>query len=108
MEAQTIRTKRDDDVRQCIEAAIARRKDEFALRDLVWTADGYGYIVKFRLGLADVVRTAVQMLVFEESSGIDRMLDGVRLTFKALASSSDAFVRREQRTRLTRFGFAWS
>ena len=108
MEAQTIRTKRDDDVRQCIEAAIARRKDEFALRDLVWTADGYGYIVKFRLGLDDVVRTAVQMFVFEESSRIDRMLDGVRLTFKALASSSDAFVRREQRTRLTRFGFAWS
>ena len=36
MEAQAIRTKRDDDVRQCIEAAIARRKDEFALRDLVF------------------------------------------------------------------------
>ena len=88
MEAQAIRTKRDDDVRQCIETAIARRKDEFALRDLVWAADGYGYIVKFRLGLDDVVRTAVQMLVFEESSGIDRMLDGVRLTFKALASGS--------------------
>ena len=94
MEAQAIRTKRDDDVRQCIEAAIARRKDEFALRDLVWTADGYGYIVKFRLGLDDVVRTAVEMLVFDESSRMDRMLDGVRLTFKALASSSDAFPGR--------------
>jgi hypothetical protein len=35
MEAQAIRTKRDDDVRQCIEAAIARRKDEFALSRLV-------------------------------------------------------------------------
>ena len=94
MEAQAIRTKRDDDVRHCIEAAIARRKEEFAIRDLVWTADGYGYIVKFRLGLDDVVRTGVEMLVFEESSRMDRMLDGVRLTFKALASSSDAFVRR--------------
>jgi hypothetical protein len=80
MEAQAIRTKRDDDVRHGIEAAIARRRDEFALRDLVWTADGYGYIVKFRLGLDDVVRTGVQM--------------GVRLTFKALASSSDALGRR--------------
>ena len=29
METQAIRTKRDDDVRHCIEAAIARRKDEF-------------------------------------------------------------------------------
>jgi hypothetical protein len=94
MEAQAIRTKRDDDVRQCIEAAIARRKDEFALRDLVWTSDGYGYIVKFRLGLDDVVRTAVEMLVFEESSRMDRMLDGVRHTFKALAPSSEAFARR--------------
>jgi len=94
MEAQAIGTKRNDDVRQCIEAAIARRKEEFALRDLVWTADGYGYIVKFRLGLDDVVRTAVEMLVFEESSRMDRMLDGVRLTFKALASSSDAFPGR--------------
>jgi hypothetical protein len=94
METQAIRTKRNDDVRHCIEAAIARRKDEFALRDLVWTADGYGYIVKFRLGLDDVVRTGVEMLVFEESSRMDRMLDGVRLTFKALASSSDAFVSR--------------
>ena len=94
MEAQAIRTKRDDDVRHCIEAAIARRKEEFAIRDLVWTADGYGYIVKFRLGLDDVVRTGVEMLVFEESSRMDRLLDGVRLTFKALAASSDAFVRR--------------
>jgi hypothetical protein len=42
MKAQAIGTKRNDDVRQCIEAAIARRKKEFALRDLVWTADGYG------------------------------------------------------------------
>jgi hypothetical protein len=50
--------------------------------------------VKFRLGLDDVVRTGVQMLVFEESSRMDRMLDGVRLTFKALASSSDALGRR--------------
>jgi len=86
MEAQTIRTKRDDDVRQCIEAAIARRKDVFAVSYVVWTAD-YGYVVKFRLGVFDVVRTAVEMLVFEESWRMERMLDGVRLTFKALAPS---------------------
>jgi hypothetical protein len=88
MEAQAIGTKRDDAVRQCIEVASARRKEEFARRDLVWTADGYGYIVKFRLGLDNVVRTAVEMIVFEESSRMDRMLDGVRLTFKALASGA--------------------
>jgi hypothetical protein len=93
MEAQAIRTKREDDVRQCIEAAIARRKDEFALRHVAWTAD-YGYIVTFRLGVFDVMRTAVEMLVFEESWRMDRMLDGVRLTFKALAPSSEAFALR--------------
>jgi hypothetical protein len=86
MEAQAIRTKRDDDVGQCIAAAIARRRDVFALSYVVWTAD-YGYIVKFRLGVFDVVRTAVEMVVFEESWRMDRMLDGVRLTFKALAPS---------------------
>ena len=42
---------------------------------MAWIAD-YGYIVKFRQGLDDVVRTAVEMLVFEESSRMDRMLDG--------------------------------
>jgi hypothetical protein len=60
------------------------------------TADGY--IVRFHLGVVDVVRTSVQMLLFEESSRMDRMLDGVRLTFKALALSSDAFVRRLSNT----------
>jgi hypothetical protein len=86
MEAQAIRTRRADDARQRIEAAIARRKDEFALGHVVWAAD-YGYVVRFHLGAVDVVRTAVEILVFEESSRMDRMLDGVRLTFKALAPS---------------------
>ena len=49
MEAQAIRTQRADDARQRIEAAIARRKDEFAVGHVVWTAD-YGYVVKFHLG----------------------------------------------------------
>jgi len=51
MEAQAIRTKGGDDVRQCIEAAIERRKDVFALSYVVCTAD-YGYIVKFRLAFS--------------------------------------------------------
>jgi hypothetical protein len=97
MEAQAIRTKRADEVRLCIEAAIARRKDEFALSHLVWTAD-YGYIVKFRLGVVDVVRSGVEGSAFEDSSRMDKMLDGVLLTFKAQAPSSDAFARRVRAT----------
>lgn len=73
---------RDDNVKQRLEAAIARRKDEFALSYLAWTADGY--IVKFRLGVVDVVRTAVGAHGVEDSSRMDRMLDGVRLTFQSL------------------------
>jgi hypothetical protein len=75
----------ENDPRRAIEAALARRKDEFALSRLVVTADGY--IVKFRLGAEDVVRTAVEARVFEDSSRIDRMLEGVRLTFKALSNA---------------------
>ena len=68
--------------RQCLEAAISRRKDEFALSHLVWTADGY--IVKFRLGIVDVVRSGVEVSVFDDASRVDKMLDGVRLTLQSL------------------------
>jgi hypothetical protein len=81
MEAQATRTKLDDDVRLCIEAALARRHDKFALSYLSWTADGY--IVKFRLGVVDVVRTAVGPHVVEDSSRMDKMLDCVGLTFRS-------------------------
>jgi len=84
MEAQATRTKLDDDrVRLGIEAALARRHDTFVLSYLSRTADGY--IVKFRLGVVDVVRTAVGLHVVEDSSCMDRMLDGVRLTFQSLS-----------------------
>jgi len=72
----------DDGVRLGIEAALARRRDKFALSHLSWNADGY--ILKFRLGLLDVVRTAVGAHVVEDFSRMDRMLDGVRLTFQSL------------------------
>jgi hypothetical protein len=77
MEAQ-----RDDGVRQRIEAAIARRKDEFVLSYLTWTA--VGYTMKFRLGVVDILRTAVGAHIVEDSSRMNRMLDGVRLTFHSL------------------------
>ena len=72
-----------DLVRRFIEAAIARPKDVFALSYLAWTGDGY--TVKFRLGVVDIVRTQVEAFVFEDSSRLDEMLDGVRRTFHALA-----------------------
>ena len=66
MEAQEIRTSRDDaEVRRGIEAALARRHDKFVLNDLSWTADGY--TVRFRLGAMDIVKTAVEVGVFDTS-----------------------------------------
>ena len=75
-------------VREVIEVAIARRREVFALSDLARTADGYS--VKFRLGVVDVVRTAIAADVFHDLLRLDTMLDGVRHTFQALASSSDS------------------
>jgi hypothetical protein len=71
----------NSDLRALIEAAIARRKDEFALSHLAWTAAGH--TVRFRQGIVDLVRT-VQRRVFEDPARLDELLDGVRLTFQAL------------------------
>ena len=51
-------------VREAIEVAIARRREVFALSDLARTANGYS--VKFRLGVVDVVRTAIAAGVFHD------------------------------------------
>ena len=71
-------------IRSLIEAAIARRKDEFALSHLAWTAAGP--TIKLREGIVDLVRT-VQGRVFEDPARLDELLDGVRLTFQALMAS---------------------
>jgi hypothetical protein len=71
-------------IRSLTEAAIARRKDEFALSHLAWTAAGH--TVRFRQGIVDLVRT-VERRVFEDPARLDELLDGVRLTFQALTAS---------------------
>jgi len=77
------RQRREDvDARERVEAAIARRNEEFTVSQLAWAANGY--IVKFRQGIADIVRTAVDQHVFEDRSRLDGMLDAVRLAFQSL------------------------
>ena len=49
---------------------MARRKEVFALSRLAWTANGY--TMSFRLGVVEIVRTAVDDGVFEDSSRIGR------------------------------------
>ena len=71
-------------IRSLTEAAIARRKDEFALSHLAWTAAGH--TVGFRQGIVDLVRT-VERRVFEDPARLDELLDGVRVTFQVLTAS---------------------
>jgi len=78
-----------------IEAAIARRHDKFALSDLSWTADGY--TVTFRLG---IVKTAVEVGVFEDSWRMDRMLDWIGLTFQSYSPLEQRQSRDLERARL--------
>ena len=58
-----------------------RRREGSALSYLSWTSDGY--TVKFRLGVMDIVKTAVEVGVFDDSWRIDRMLDWVGLMFQS-------------------------
>lgn len=74
-------TNQEGDLWRKIETALARRKESFALSDLVSTADGY--IVKFRHGIVDIVRTVVDGVAFEDQVRLDKLLDGVRGDFQA-------------------------
>ena len=70
-------------IKQKIETALARRKEAFALGHLAWTADGY--TVKFRQGIVDIVRTAVDDGVFKHDARLDTMLDAFAATSGSLA-----------------------
>jgi hypothetical protein len=72
----------DNVVAQKIEAAIALRKEVFTLSHLART--GRGYTVKFRQGIADIVRTEVDAGTFEDSTRLDKLLDEVRTSFLKL------------------------
>ena len=74
-------TNQEGDVWRTIEAALVRRKEAFALNDLVSTTDGY--IVKFRHGIVDILRTFVDRVAFEDQVRLDKLLDGVRGDFQA-------------------------
>jgi hypothetical protein len=79
---------RDNDIRQKIETALARRKEAFALGHLAWTADGY--TVKFRQGIVDIVRTAVDDGVFQDDArpGLWLFVDHVEMRVSPSAPST--------------------
>jgi len=67
---------------------MARRKEVFALSRLAWTANGY--TMSLRLGVVEIVRTAVDDGVFEDSSRLEAILDGVRRDFLSFSPLPDA------------------
>ena len=74
-----------DDARQTIESAIAKRRENFALSYLSWTPDGY--TLKFRQGIVDVVRTRINAAVLADDTRLGGLLDEVRRGLAALNSS---------------------
>ena len=70
--------------RRAIEAAIARRGDPFALSYLARTKNGY--MLRFGLGVVDILRSRVPDETFQSLSAIDRLLDEVRTSFTRLGS----------------------
>lgn len=68
-------------IRRTIDAAIARRREAFTLSYLART--DRRYTVKFRQGIADLLRT-VDTDMFEDPSRTDKLLDEVRNAFLSL------------------------
>jgi hypothetical protein len=68
-------------VRRTIDATIARRGDAFTVSYLARTDRGYA--VKFRQGIADLLRT-VDENIFEDLARTDKLLDEVRNAFLRL------------------------
>jgi len=64
-----------------IEAAIERRREVFTLSYLA--RSNLAYTLKFRQGIADLVRT-VDERTLEDVSRLDKLLDEVRVSFLKL------------------------
>jgi hypothetical protein len=71
----------ENDVWRTVAAALARRQEAFTLSELTRMPDGY--IVKFRLGILDVVRTAIAPAAFYDEARLNQLLDGARRDFRA-------------------------
>ena len=71
----------EDVARRNVETAIERRHEPFILSYVGRTE--IGYTLKFRQGIADIVRTGIDERTLEPP-GLDRLLDEVRSAFHRL------------------------
>ena len=65
-----------DDARRKIETAITKRHEDFSLSYLIWTPDGY--ILKFRQGIVDILRTRIDDAILADEARLGGLLDEVR------------------------------
>jgi len=75
------RSDEDDEVWRTLEAALTRRQEAFILSELTRMPDGY--VVIFRLGILDLVRTAIEPRALRDEARVNQLLDEVREHFQA-------------------------
>ena len=77
-----------------IEAAIVRRKELFSLSHLSLTTEGC--TLKFRSGFVEITRAAVPQATLTDPASFDRLLDGIRVAFRAYNPVRDPSRRQIQ------------
>jgi len=72
----------EGEVQRRLERTIAQRRENFALSYLSSTENGY--ILKFRQGVVDIVRTRVGGTVLADEERLSSLLDEIRRDFRRL------------------------
>jgi hypothetical protein len=72
------------EARQRLESTIGRRRENFVLSHL--SSTDKGYILKFRQGVVDIVRTRIGGAVLIDEDRLDNLLDEIRRDFRRLTA----------------------
>jgi len=72
----------EGEVQRRLERTIAQRRENFALSYLSSTENGY--ILKFRQGVVDIVRTRIGRTVLADEDRLSSLLDEIRRDFRRL------------------------
>jgi hypothetical protein len=74
----------EGEVRRRLESTIVQRREDFVLSHLSSTDNGY--ILKFRQGVVDIVRTRIGGAVLADEEKLGRLLDEMRRDFRRLTA----------------------
>ena len=78
----------EGEARRRLERTIAQRRDHFVLSYLRSTENGY--VLKFRQGLVDIVRTRIGHAVLADEDRLGGLLDEIRRDFRRLTADTPA------------------